>query len=153
MGQAPKPTVTRVRPDKETATKQKLAYFSGISGQTAGATGLSMNLVVVPPGGSAEPHYHKDFEAAIYLLEGRVETRYGEGLAESVITEKGDFLFIPAGMPHQPFNLSDHRRPQPPERTGKRGALPGEEGINPARNSSLSRGFLPQKPSPTETQA
>ena len=107
MGQAPKPTVTRVRPDKETATKQKLAYFSGISGQTAGATGLSMNLVVVPPGGSAEPHYHKDFEAAIYLLEGRVETRYGEGLAESVITEKGDFLFIPAGMPHQPFNLSE----------------------------------------------
>ena len=107
MGQAPKPTVTRVRPGKETATKQKLAYFRGISGQTAGATGLSMNLAVVPPGGSAEPHYHKDFEAAIYLLEGRVETRYGEGLAESVITEKGDFLFIPAGMPHQPFNLSE----------------------------------------------
>jgi len=102
----PKPTVTRVRPDKETATKQKLAYFSGISGATAGATGLSMNLAVVPPGGSAEPHYHKDFEAAIYLLEGRVETRFGEGLKESVITEKGDFLFIPAGVPHQPFNLS-----------------------------------------------
>jgi len=106
MKSNPKPTVTRVRPDKETATKQKLAYFSGISGATAGATGLSMNLAVVPPGGSAEPHYHKDFEAAIYLLEGRVETRFGEDLKESVITEKGDFLFIPAGVPHQPFNLS-----------------------------------------------
>jgi len=106
MKNNPKPTVTRVRPDKETATKQKLAYYSGISGATAGATGLSMNLAVVPPGGSAEPHYHKDFEAAIYLLEGRVETRFGEGLKESVITEKGDFLFIPAGVPHQPFNLS-----------------------------------------------
>lgn len=101
-----KPTVTRVRPDKETTTKQKLAYFRGISGATAGATRLSMNLAVVPPGGFAEPHYHKDFEAAIYLLEGRVETRFGEGLKESVITEKGDFLFIPAGVPHQPFNLS-----------------------------------------------
>jgi len=106
MKSNPKPTVTRVRPDKETATKQKLTYFSGISGATAGATGLSMNLAVVPPGGSAEPHYHKDFEAAIYLLEGRVETRFGEDLKESVITEKGDFLFIPAGVPHQPFNLS-----------------------------------------------
>jgi uncharacterized RmlC-like cupin family protein len=41
------------------------------------------------------------------MLEGRVETRYGPGLRESVITEAGDFLFIPPGMPHQPFNLDD----------------------------------------------
>jgi len=32
---------------------------------------------------------------------------YGEGLKESVVTEKGDFLFIPPGVPHQPINLSD----------------------------------------------
>jgi uncharacterized RmlC-like cupin family protein len=36
-----------------------------------------------------------------------VETRYGPDLAESVITEAGDFVFIPAGVPHQPRNLSD----------------------------------------------
>jgi uncharacterized RmlC-like cupin family protein len=36
-----------------------------------------------------------------------VETRYGDGLAESVVTEAGDFLFIPPGVPHQPRNLSD----------------------------------------------
>jgi len=24
-----------------------------------------------------------------------------------VVTEKGDFLFIPPGVPHQPINLSD----------------------------------------------
>jgi uncharacterized RmlC-like cupin family protein len=41
------------------------------------------------------------------VLEGRVETRYGPGLEESVITEAGDFLFIPPNVPHQPVNLSD----------------------------------------------
>jgi uncharacterized RmlC-like cupin family protein len=35
-----------------------------------------------------------------------VETRYGPGLRNSVINEAGDFLFIPADVPHQPVNLS-----------------------------------------------
>jgi uncharacterized RmlC-like cupin family protein len=45
-------------------------------------------------------------ETAIYLITGRVETRYGEGLRRSMINEAGDFMFIPPGVPHQPFNLS-----------------------------------------------
>ncbi|WP_109479232.1 cupin domain-containing protein [Paraburkholderia sp. C35] len=95
-----------VRPDREIATAQRLPYFVGISSGTAGSTGLSMHLVVVPPGGHAEPHIHIGYETGLYVLEGRVETRYGPGLRESVITEAGDFLFIPPGVPHQPFNLS-----------------------------------------------
>ena len=87
--------------------KRNLNYFLGISGRTAGARGISMNLVRVPPGGRAEPHAHVGFETAIYLLEGRVDNRYGEGLRRSVITEAGDFLYIPPGVPHQPVNLSD----------------------------------------------
>jgi uncharacterized RmlC-like cupin family protein len=40
------------------------------------------------------------------VIEGRVETRYGEGLTESVISEAGDFLFVPPGVPHEAINLS-----------------------------------------------
>lgn len=90
----------------EILTRQNLPNFVGISNQTVGAQGLSMNLVVIPPGASAKPHYHKDFESAVYVLEGRVETRYGANLEKSVITEAGDFLFIPPNVPHQPINLS-----------------------------------------------
>lgn len=97
--------VVKVRPERAMATAQRLPYFVGISAATAGATGLSMYMVAVPPGGHAEPHYHADYETAIYMLEGKIETRYGPGLRESVITEPGDFLFIPPGVPHQPFNL------------------------------------------------
>jgi uncharacterized RmlC-like cupin family protein len=97
--------VVKVRPEHEMATMQRLPYFVGISASTAGTTGLSMYMVVVPPGGHAEPHYHADYETAIYQLEGRIETRYGPGLRESIITEAGDFLFIAPGVPHQPFNL------------------------------------------------
>jgi uncharacterized RmlC-like cupin family protein len=41
------------------------------------------------------------------VLEGRVQTRYGPKLEQSVITEAGDFLFIPPDVPHQPVNLSE----------------------------------------------
>lgn len=86
-------------------TRQRLPYFVGISETTAGARGISMNLVIIPPGGFAEPHFHRDYETAIYLIKGRVETRYGQGLKQSVINEAGDFIFIPPGVPHQPYNL------------------------------------------------
>jgi uncharacterized RmlC-like cupin family protein len=99
--------IVTVRPSQEVLTKQQLPYFLGISDKTTGAKQLSMNLVVIPPGAKAEPHYHKDFETGIYVLQGRVETRYGEGLNKSVVNEAGDFVFIPPNLPHQPFNLSD----------------------------------------------
>jgi len=96
----------------EILTRQKLPNFVGISGKTAGANGLSMNLVIIPPGAAAEPHFHKGFESAVYVLKGRVETRYGKDLKESVITEAGDFLFIPPNLPHQPVNLSQSEAAQ-----------------------------------------
>ena len=109
------PTITGERDGTDVVTvrgvelgkgKQDLPFFPGISGKTAGAKGLSLLMVVIPPGGSAKAHSHKGFESAIYLMQGRVETRYGEGLTKSVVNEAGDFIFIPPDLPHQPVNLS-----------------------------------------------
>ena len=98
--------VVVVKPQEEAVSRQRLSYYVGISRGTAGATALALHLVVVPPGGVAEPHIHEGYETAIYQLEGRVETRYGERLEHAVVTEAGDFLFIPPGVPHQAVNLS-----------------------------------------------
>lgn len=99
--------VKALRPEKEVMTRQRLPYFIGVSAATAGATGLSMHMVVIPPGARADPHMHEGYETAIYVLEGRVETRYGDRLEQSVVSEAGDFLFIPPGVPHEAINLSD----------------------------------------------
>ncbi len=93
-------------PAEKTLTRQGLPYFLGISAATVGARGLAMHLVSIPPGAASEPHIHRGYETAIYVLQGRVETRYGPGLARSVISEPGDFLFIPPDVPHQSVNLS-----------------------------------------------
>ena len=107
IGERDGKSIVTVRVTEATRSKQALPIFPGISGKTAGAKTLSLLKVVIPPGGSAEAHVHKGFESAIYLLQGRVETRYGEGLKKSVVNEAGDFIFVPPDVPHQPFNLSD----------------------------------------------
>jgi len=108
MSELQGPTTLRaIRPDRAVNTLQRLPYFIGVSGSTVGATGLSMHLVVIPPGARAEPHIHLGYETGIYVIEGRVETRYGEGLAQSIVSEAGDFLFVPPGVPHEAINLSD----------------------------------------------
>lgn len=75
-----------IRPRAQAAQRQGLEYFLGVSDETCGSTGLALHLVVVPPGAVAEAHYHDGYETAVYQLEGRVETRYGEGLERSVIS-------------------------------------------------------------------
>jgi len=98
--------VMGLRPDREVLTKQRLPYFIGISGQTVGATGLSMHLIVIPPGARAEPHVHVGYETGIYVLEGTVLTRWGANLENEVVSQTGDFLFVPPGVPHEAINLS-----------------------------------------------
>jgi uncharacterized RmlC-like cupin family protein len=87
-------------------TRQRLPYFIGISGQTVNSTGLSMHLVVIPPGGRSEPHIHVGYETGIYVLQGRVRTRWGPSLEHEIVSEAGDFLFVPPGVPHEAINLS-----------------------------------------------
>ena len=98
--------IVTVRPLTTSTSKQKLKQFVGISGANSGARGLSMNRVVIPPGGQAAAHRHVGSESAIFLLAGRVKTFYGPCLERSVINQTGDFLFIPAGVIHMPVNLS-----------------------------------------------
>jgi uncharacterized RmlC-like cupin family protein len=85
--------------------RQEIPYFVGVSA-AIGAKGIAMQRVVIPPGGAARAHIHQGYETAIYIIQGQVETLYGPGLRQSVINGPGEFIYIPADVPHQPRNLS-----------------------------------------------
>jgi uncharacterized RmlC-like cupin family protein len=55
--------IITVRPAATTDTKQGLPNFVGISGKNAGTRHISMNKVIIPPGGGAKAHMHKGFES------------------------------------------------------------------------------------------
>lgn len=87
--------------------KQGLDYFAGVSAQTAGSQKLCMHMVTIPPLARARPHLHESHESAVYVVSGEAGMWYGEGLREHVWMQAGDFAYIPANVPHLPYNPSD----------------------------------------------
>ncbi len=102
----PVPTCRVVRPSDTYAGKQGFDYFAGISRESVGANGLCLHLLEIPPGGRARAHLHENHEIAIYVLSGAGEMWFGDDLSERLTVGAGDFLFIPAGVPHLPANAS-----------------------------------------------
>jgi uncharacterized RmlC-like cupin family protein len=84
-----------------------ILYRQGLSGKNVGAEHLSINIATVPPGAIAYAHIHDGFEVMLFILQGRVKHTYGEGLANQVINEAGDFIYIKPGVPHEVFNIGD----------------------------------------------
>ncbi len=101
-------TCTIIRSQEQAAYrgKQGLSYFAGISTETAGAQHLCLNLLMFQPGERGRAHMHENHETAIYVLSGESEMWYGEQLQNYAIVKAGDFVYIPAGMPHVPGNSS-----------------------------------------------
>ncbi|MGW1003514.1 cupin domain-containing protein [Streptomyces sp. NPDC002520] len=64
-------------------------------------------MVTIPPGAKDVPHPHEDHESAIYVVSGHAVGRYGKDLRKTVAVGPGDFVYIPAGVPHQPMNASE----------------------------------------------
>ena len=100
-------TCVRIDSNATYRGKQGLEYFAGISAETAGSKGMCLHVVTIPPGGRARPHLHANHESAVYVLSGRAGMWYGEGLREHVWMNPGDFLYIPANVPHLPYNPSE----------------------------------------------
>lgn len=86
---------------------QGLDYFTGISSETCGSIGICMHLVEFPPGARANAHLHDQHETAIYMLEGTVEMMFGDHLENRLTASAGEFVYIPAGVPHLPYNATD----------------------------------------------
>jgi uncharacterized RmlC-like cupin family protein len=101
------PSCQKLRPSGTFDGKQGFSYFEGIARETTGAQGICMHLLTIPPGGRAKAHKHATHETAIFVIEGSAKMYWGERLEHCMDTEAGDLIYIPADMPHLPFNPSD----------------------------------------------
>ena len=95
-----------VRAGTEFTGKNGHLYTPGVSAQSVGARRIHLQTVRMPPGGRARAHKHDGHETAILILSGESGMWYGERLEQHLIARAGDFLYIPANMPHMPYNLS-----------------------------------------------
>ena len=86
--------------------KTGLPYRVGLTAESVGATGLSMHVITIPPGGRAQAHKHEGHESMLFLMSGEAETYFGEDLSEHVTVKAGDLQYIPAGCAHLSINTS-----------------------------------------------
>ena len=66
---------------------------------------LFLKREVIAPGAAAVRHFHST-ASIIVMLEGRVRVNYGSTFQHTDYADAGEFILIPALMPHQPVNES-----------------------------------------------
>lgn len=86
--------------------QQGFTYLAGLTGGTAGSRGISMTIVLLPDGARARTHLHREIETAVYILEGQTDMHFGDSLQEMCVASAGDYVYIPADMPHLVINRS-----------------------------------------------
>ena len=96
-----------VRGSQSYLSSQGSVYTPGVSAETVGAEGVFLGLVTLPPGERTKAHIHERHESAFYLLSGEeVELWTGDELEHRDVARPGDYLFIPAKVPHIAVNRS-----------------------------------------------
>ena len=78
-----------------------------ISGGRSGSQRLWAGTNHIRPGELTGPHHHGELESVIYIISGHALMRWGERLEYITKAGPGDFLLVPAWMPHQELNASE----------------------------------------------
>ena len=89
--------------------KQGLDYTPGVSAESVGSQAIWLGSVTLPPhGGRTKAHLHENHETALYLISAdEVELWTGEHLEHREVARPGDYIYIPAGVPHVAVNRTE----------------------------------------------
>ena len=101
--------VRLVKPGTKYEGAQGVTYDAGVSRRTAGSEKVCMNVLPMPSGAKAKPHFHKGIETIAYMVEGECTVFHGSTLEHQTVVRQGEQIFIPEDVPHAPCNLSDKR--------------------------------------------
>jgi uncharacterized RmlC-like cupin family protein len=64
-------------------------------------------LFEVAPGARTGIHHHGEQDTIAYVLSGQCEVRWGESGECSATAKAGDFIHVPAFLPHMEINASN----------------------------------------------
>jgi len=87
----------------QTSGSQRLAAIHAGAAITSPMWG---GTFLVEPGARTGIHHHGEQDTIVYVLEGSSYVRWGERGEFDATVHAGDFLFVPAWLPHQEINPS-----------------------------------------------
>lgn len=90
----------------ETAQTPGMRRFAAISGALVGSRGLWMGGNTVKAGETSGDHHHGPAESGIYIVSGNPQFVFlTDGEEVTVHAGPGDFVYVPAWVPHREENL------------------------------------------------
>ena len=92
--------------DADTPQTPGMRRLAAVSHALVGSEKLWAGVMIAEPGMASAVHHHGDQETVVFVLSGRSKVRWGSRLEQEADLEAGDFLFIPALLPHQEINPS-----------------------------------------------
>jgi uncharacterized RmlC-like cupin family protein len=92
--------------DDHTAQTTGMRRLAAISHTLVGSEALWAGVMLAEPDTASSVHHHGPLETVVYVLSGKSRVRWGKRLEHEADLEPGDFLFIPAYVPHQEINPS-----------------------------------------------
>ncbi len=102
-------TISVVHPSEfseETSQTSGSLRLAAISGDLSARAGLWAGTFLVEPEARTGIHHHGRQDTIVYVLEGESYVRWGELGEHSATVRAGDFLHVPAWLPHQEINPS-----------------------------------------------
>lgn len=98
-----------VRPEQFDSATDQTAGSQRFAAIHAGAdieSPIWGGLFLVEPGASTGIHHHGEQHTIAYVLSGSSYVRWGEHGEFNATVQTGDFLYVPARLPHQEVNPS-----------------------------------------------
>lgn len=86
--------------------QQGFTYLTGLTGVTAGSRALCMTVLTLPDGARAKTHLHRGIETGAYIIDGEAEMYFGDRLEQRLSAKAGEYVYVPADMPHLVLNRS-----------------------------------------------
>jgi len=90
----------------ETAQTSGSLRLSAVSATHSIVSSLWAGIFVVEPSRRTGIHHHGEQDTVVYVLQGEAVVRWGERGEHSATVRAGDFLHVPAWLPHREENPS-----------------------------------------------
>ncbi len=93
--------------DRNTPQSAGILRLAAINSALSSSSHICGGIMVAQPRTASSVHHHGEQETIIYVLGGRGQVRWGRYGEHSETARPGDFVFIPAQLPHQELNPTE----------------------------------------------
>ena len=93
--------------DRNTPQSAGILRLAAINRALSNSSHICGGIMIAQPHSASSVHHHGEQETIIYVLGGSGHVRWGRYGECSETVSPGDFVFIPAHLPHQELNPTE----------------------------------------------